>query len=407
MPFETSPQASRPAPGGPGERLRIAFCIDNMQVGGTELNAIRTAERLDRARYDLRVVSLQDHGPLLERYAAAGVPVDCFPLKSLYGPGALRQGLRLRAYLRAHRIRILHAHDIYSLVFAIPWARSAGVRAIASRRWWEPYPGVHWRAATRLAYALADVTLANSARVARLVTREEHVPPERVVVVPNFVDPEAFAPLSAEVERRLRAELGIDEGDRVVGMVANLRPIKDQPTLLRAVALVLRHHPDVRLVLVGDGPSRPGLAALARELAIESRVVFAGKRPNVPNLHALFEVSVLSSTSEALPNSLLEALAAARPVVATDVGAVPDIVVEGENGLLVPPGDADRLAQALRRLLDDPALGRRMGEAGRRRAETGHTAEVALGALERLYAALVDESPQAAVGRRSPASAVS
>jgi len=377
-----------------GERIRIAFCIDNMQVGGTELNAVRTAERLDPSRYDLRVVSLQGHGPLLSRYRAAGIPVDCFPLNSLYGPGALRQGIRLRRYLRAHRIQILHAHDIYSLVFAIPWARLAGVRTIASRRWWRALPGAHWRLATRAGYHFADLTLANSPRVAGLVERMEGLRRERIFVVPNFLDEEAFRILPGAEREQLRAGLGIAPGERVVGIVANLLAVKDHATLIRAFARLARGFPDVKLVLVGEGPCREALSRLATELGLAGRTVFAGTRPHAPNPHALFEVSVLCSTSEGLPNSLLEAMAAGRPVVATEVGAIPDIVVPGENGLLVRPSDPEHLAGAIAELLRDPAAAERMGQAGRQRAEREHRPEVALAALDRLYLAVLGRASE-------------
>ena len=131
-PFYHQVVPHRPAP-----RIRIAYCVTLMDLGGTELNAARTAERLDHDRFDVTVVSLADKGPLLQRYASAGIPVERFPITSLYNRTALREGLRLYRFLRANRIEILHCHDMYSNIFAAPWARLARVpMVIASRRWW-------------------------------------------------------------------------------------------------------------------------------------------------------------------------------------------------------------------------------------------------------------------------------
>jgi glycosyltransferase involved in cell wall biosynthesis len=368
--------------------IRLAFAIDNMHPGGTELNAVRVAERLDRDRFDLCVVCLNENGPLLERYAASRIPVTSFPIDSLRAPSTARQGARLTSFLRAQQVDVLHAHDIYSNVFAVPCARMAGVRAIASRRWWEGFQGTAWRMLTRAAYRAAHVVLANSAAIGKRL-EEEGVARRRIAVVPNFLEEAAFRSPAPDAIRSLRSDLGLDAGGPVVGIVANLLPVKDHATLLQAAAMLRARWPALRVVLVGDGPCRAALEAQARTLDLADIVVFAGHRPNLPNLHHLFEVSVLCSTSEGLPNSVLEAMAAGRPVVATRVGAVGDAVVEGETGLLVRPRNPCELAGALHRLLSDRQFAARLGEAGSARARAQYRPDVALSALERLWAASV------------------
>jgi glycosyltransferase involved in cell wall biosynthesis len=372
--------------------IRIAFAIDNMHTGGTELNAVRIAERLDRDRFDVRVVCLNQDGSLRERYAAAGIPVTSFPIASLHGPSAVRQGVRLARFLRAEGVTILHTHDIYSNVFAVPWGRLAATRVIASRRWWEGFRGGMWRTATRASYRLAHMVLANSASIGKRL-ETEGVSARRIAIVPNFLDETAFRPPDPADRAALRQELRLNGASPVVGIVANLLPVKDHATLLRAAAMLRADWPHLRLVLVGEGPCREALEQLTRELDLAKTVVFAGKRPSAPNLHHLFDVSVLCSTSEGLPNSLLEAMAAARPVVATRVGGVADAVADGETGLLVPQGDPEQLAAALNSLLADPPRAACLGRAGSARARTEHSADVALGALERLYTQLAGDNP--------------
>jgi glycosyltransferase involved in cell wall biosynthesis len=152
--------------------------------------------------------------------------------------------------------------------------------------------------------------------------------------------------------------------------------------------------PKLRLVIVGQGPERDALEALATELGIGAVVRFAGLRPQVPSFHYLFDVSVLCSVSEGFPNSLVEAMAAERPIVATDVGGVRDAVRDGETGLLVPPGSPTQLAEAIESLLGDPSLRQAMGKAGSRIARERFHARVVIASLQDLYDRLLLNSRQ-------------
>lgn len=369
--------------------IRIAYSLDSFEIGGTELNAVRLVERIDRRRFDVRFVCLTQRGPLVERVRALGIPIAQFPIPSLVGADAVRAGWRLREWLRRERIQVLHAHDIYSNIFAVPWARLAGVPAvIASRRWWtETIRREHvWM--NRQSYRFAHRVLANSASVGELVVKEG-VPPARVRVVTNFVDEEAFIPPPAAWVAEQRQALGIGAGDTVIGIVANFHAIKDHATLLRAVAALAPVHDRLRLVLVGDGAEAERLRALAGELAIADRVVFAGRRPQSPTMHWLFDLSVLSSRGEGFPNSIVEAMAAGRPVVATRVGGVPDAVDDGTTGLLVPPGSPDAMAQAIDRVLRTPSLASTLGGNATRVARERFHATPVINGLQRWYADLL------------------
>jgi L-malate glycosyltransferase len=366
--------------------MRVAFCIDNMNVGGTELNAVRTAEQLLARGVELRVFSLSREGPVLERYAALGVPVHFLPIGSLYGREAVVRGRELAGIVRREGVRVVHAHDFYSNIFAGPWARLAGAAFIASRRWWEGPDRRLQRWANRCSYVLANRVLANSPGVAELLTRRERVAARSVVVVPNFLDAEAFRPPPPGWLEAFAAELRLPAQRLVVGVVASLQPIKDHGTLLRAIAALAPHWPTLHAVLVGaDAGSRGELEALVEGLGITDRVRFAGLRPATPSPHHLFDIAALTSVSEGLPNSLLEAMAAGRPVVATAVGAVPDIVEHGSTGLLVAPRAPEQLAAALAALLAAPSRREQYGAAGRNRALERHGVEAALQPLLEAY----------------------
>ena len=381
----------RTAPAGERGRVHVVFSIDTMSVGGTEMNAIRTAERLDRERYRLSVVTLRGDGPLAERYDRMGVPVLRFPIRNLYGTETVRQGIRLARFLRAERVSVVHCHDQYSNFFSTMAARWAGVPVvIASKRW--VHSPLRYRIANGVGFRAASRVIANSDAVAASLARDDRLARDRVVVVPNFVDEAAFGAPSAHVRQEWVRELGLEPDALVVGIVASLLPIKDHATLLRAVATLAPEWAALRLVVVGQGPELERLRALSDELGIAHAVRFAGLRPQVPSFHFLFDISVLSSVSEGFPNSLVEAMAAGRPIVATDVGGVRDAVRHGANGLLVAPGNPPAFADALRVLLRDADLRRTMGAAGARRAREEFHAATVVGSLERLYERLLADA---------------
>jgi glycosyltransferase involved in cell wall biosynthesis len=378
--------------GARSHRIRVLQCLDNMNVGGTELNAVRTAELLDRSRFDLSVLCLNETGPLLARYAAAGIPVFFSPISNLFGPQAIARGMRLARFLAVHRIDVVHSHDQYNNIFATMWARVAGTPVVmASRRWWHSLPERRYRIGNAIAFRAAHCVLANSPSVAAALRDVDGVNSARVAVVPNFVDETAFVPLVPEKHRDTLRALGVPGGALVVGIVARLSTVKDHASLLQAVSLLVPRWPQLHLVLFGDGECRSSLEALARRLGIAERTHFGGLQPNEPNLHHLFDLSVLCSISEGFPNSIVEAMAAARPVVATDVGGNSDAVRAGETGLLVSPREPEQLAAALETLLRDPDLRRKMGAAAQRRARQEFHGDRVLPALEALYDRLVRE----------------
>ena len=354
------------------------------------MNALRTAEQLVERGLRVTVVTLRGEGPLAERYASLGIRVEPFPIHSLYSPATVRQAVRLARFLRRENVGVVHCHDQYSNFFSVLSARLAGVPAvIASKRWL--HSPLRYRVANAIGFRAASRVLANSEGVARTLERDDRLSRSQLVVIPNFVDEAAFVPPTVETTRQWRARLAIDDDAPVVGVIASLLPIKDHATLLHAIARLVANWPTLRLVVVGDGPERERLERLAAQLGIAAHVRFAGHQPNVPSFHHLFDVSVLTSVSEGFPNSLVEAMAAGRPIVATNVGGVPDAVRHEENGLLVPPSNPDALAVALARLLGDPALRERMGAAGARRARADFHATEVITLLTSLYDHLLSD----------------
>ena len=369
--------------------IRVGYCIDSLDIGGTELNAVRTAEALDRQRFQVTVFHLQRSGPLLERYQALGVELVHVPIARLYSLRTALQGLRFLRLLRRKRIQIVHTHDLYTNIFAAPWARLAGCRIIASRRWLDATPRAGLVPLNRWSYRCAHRIVTNSTLAARRLVDKERVPAERIVELPNFLEERAFRHVTAEARDARRRSWGIPQDAFVVGAVARLAPVKNHAMLLRALA---RLADDVHLVLVGDGPSRATLEDLARSLQVAWRVHFTGRLVETTNLHQFFDVSVLCSRNEGFPNVVIEALAAGCPVVATPVGGVPEVIVDRRSGLLVPVDEPDALAARLEELRQDMELRRRLAEEGIACVRTKYHESTVIAQLETLYRDLAREA---------------
>jgi glycosyltransferase involved in cell wall biosynthesis len=368
---------------------RIGYCIDSFDVGGTELNAIRTLEALDRQRFQVTVFHFHETGPLRARYESLGVELQHLRIGPLYAPRTAVQGLRFLRLLRRKRIQLVHTHDVYTNIFAALWARLGGCQFIASRRWLDEVPRRGMPLLNRWSYRLAHRVLANSALTARLLVDKEGLPAARVIELPNFLEEGAFRPVPAEVRSARLRSWGVPPDAFVIGTVARLAPVKNQAMLLRALArLGDQHH----LVLIGEGSSRAALEELARTLHVDSRVHFTGELLEPTNLHQFFDVSVLCSRSEGFPNSVIEALAAGCPVVATPVGGVPEVIVHRLTGLLVPVDAVDALAASLEELRGDAGLRGRLSEAGLACVRIKYHQSVVVAQLEALYQDLAREA---------------
>lgn len=365
--------------------IRLTYLLDSFQLGGTELNAVRTAEHLDPALVSLSVVHFREDGPLRERYERLGVPLRHLPLRGLVTLNSVSCGTRLAGMLRESRAEILHSHDVYGNIFGVPWARFAGVRcALASRRWLGSLPRPGLGRLNRWACRAAHGVLANSSdAVARI--REEGVRPSRIRLVPNFVDESFFRPPSAEDRLEQRAQLGFAPGDTVIGIVGRLAPVKNHALLLEAFRRIGASRADLGLLIIGDGECAAALKEQALQGGLAGRIRFAGALQQPPNLHFLADIAVMCSDDEGFPNVVLEAMAAARPVVATDVGGMRDAIQAGHSGVVVPPGNAEALAAAMASLADHPHEAAAMGAAAREVVLERFTARAAVSNLMAWY----------------------
>jgi len=350
----------------------IAIVMSSFDPGGTEHQMIELIRRLDKRRWNIHVASLRHGGQWFDRVTSA-VPCATFPLRSFRSPSTIVQ---LRAFVdwcREKRFAIVHAADMPSNTFGVAGAALAGVPVrIASRR--DVNRG--WTAAQlalqRASYALAHVIAANSkAAAARL--RVEHVSPRKIAVIPNGLELARFRVRSSHAPLR-----------RVV-TVANLRPEKGHAVLIRAAVRILDEFPDARFVFVGNGTERDALVELARACGVSHAVSFAGHSEDVASYLAAADLFALPSRTEAFPNALLEAMAAGLPVVASAVGGIPEIVDDGQTGLLAAAGDPRALADRIARLMRDGQLAARLGTAARMVVAARFSFERMVSDFDRLY----------------------
>jgi glycosyltransferase involved in cell wall biosynthesis len=343
-------------------KRRVLHYVDSDIFGGCEEAALHLMAAIDRTRWE--PVLLHHPGPgvarLVNGAASLGIRTQAVP--RVNQRRRLAGLLRLWQAIRAEHPTVFHAHLSWPLAckYGVLAAWLARVPAIVATAQLYLDPGSGRQA--RLMLRLLRCVIAVSDEVRTRYSRELGVPPAKLAVVRNGirVPPAAGVPNSG-----LRAELVRGRPDYIVLTPARLHPQKGHAYLLTAAAQVR----DATFILAGDGPLRADLEGRARELGIAERCVFLGHRSDVPDLLAAADLFVLPSLFEGLPLSVLEAMAAQRPVVATAIGGTDEAVTHELTGLLVPPRDPAALASAIRRIRSDPALAHRLAAAGRDRVE--------------------------------------
>jgi glycosyltransferase involved in cell wall biosynthesis len=347
---------------------KVVYLMDFYQgpQAGTEMQLLELLKGLDRTRFEPSLVVFRST-PFVERTDALPCPVSVLGVRRLSSPGTWRRLLSFARALRRSRVRLVHIFFNDASIIAPPFCRLAGTRTIVARRdmgyWYTPFN----LRLLRLSNCFVDAVVANSDAVRDNVHRCEAVPLERLTVLRNGLDPARF---HAGPAPRLREQLGIAADDPVLGMVANLRPIKRHDDLLRAFAVVRGRHPRAHLVLVGTGSTRNQLQALVSDLALTPWVHFLESTTDAIPIIKQLDVGVLSSESEGLSNAILEYLACGKPVVCTRVGGNPELVADGWNGFLVEAGDLTAMADRMDRLLSDAVLLQTMS---RRATEAFHS----------------------------------
>lgn len=351
-------------------QIHVLQLIDGLNVGGAEVLLRDLVSGLQGERYRVSV-GYSTPGPLADEIAALGVPLTHMPRVARVDLTLLSRMVRLMHLDPPH---VVHTHLFKSDFHGRVAARICNIPAIVST--------LHnvdaWASNPLLARLyggtarFADRLIAVSDEVRRFAIERTAVPEAKVLTIDNGVSIQRFDNQQA-AGAALRQELGIAPDAPLLGVVGRLAPQKDHATFLVAAQQILAVHPTARFLIVGHGDLRGTLEEQATSLGMAKAVVFAGLRKDVPAVMAAIDLLVFSSRWEGLPVALLEGMAARCAVVATAVGGVPGVVVDGTTGLLVPPADPAALAQACLRLLADRQMIARMGQAGRARVEARYS----------------------------------
>ena len=365
--------------------------IDSFHQGGSERQAIQLTRLLhEGGRFNVRLASLSPEGSLraaVEELHLGEIP--SFPLNSFYDRNAVVQLRRLMAYIRREQVEIFHTHDFYTNVIGMAAASLARVPArIASMRETAGMRSGTQKSAQVLAYGLAHQVVANSEAV-RQKLREHGIKETKISVIYNGIDAKRLVSSASRAESL--SVLGLQpEADGLrksfVTIVANMRhEVKDYPMFLRAVQRIKAAYPATGFLLAGEGELTGSIRDLARGLEIESSTFFLGRCDRMAELLNISDVCVLSSKAEGFSNSILEYMAAGRPVVATDVGGAKEAIVEGVTGFMVQSGDDKAMAERIISLLREPEQARALGAMGKRVVEEKFSCAAQLQHTEELY----------------------
>jgi glycosyltransferase involved in cell wall biosynthesis len=370
--------------------IKVCFLIDRLGTGGTETQLVSLIRHLDPEFVTPHLCLLDGNDAASKALEPDNCAVLRLGVRSLRHPTTAVKAARFARFLQKERIDVLQVYFADSTYFGTLVGRLAGVPCVVRSRfdlgyWMTP---VH-RALGRLFNHLLDATVVNCKACCRSVTAEQRAFPHPVVTIENGVDLSAFTRIPIAVPAN---------PPRVVGMVANLRAVKDPQLFVRAAHLVSNSRPDTRFAVAGEGELRGELERLIDQLGLRGRFQLLGRVADIPAFLSTLDVAVLCSSSEGMSNAVLEYMAAGRAIVATDVGGNSQLIENGVHGFLTPAADGHALAAGIGHLLTDTGLAVRMATAARKRASERYGLEQRVRRFERFYEALVSNGRGAFFG---------
>lgn len=353
---------------GPMERTVILHLMNNFHDASISRIVFRLVQHLGVADFDWHIGGLSSQGDMQDMFRSQGARIAAFPDGNDH-PGSVTG--RIREYVETHKVDIVHSHTPRTLFMACLALRRRSanrqVRHLATkhilnapqdRRW-----GLLYTLFDRLTLYLPDHLVAVSRKIKNQISGTPGLSASRVTVIQNAIDCDSFC--QSYLRDVCRAEFGVAADQLVIGSSGRLDLVKRYDLLLMAFSALLQRHPEARLMLVGDGVLRGELERMSEGLGISHAVLFTGFRQDIPRLLAAMDIYIMASANEGLSLSILEAMAAGKPVVITDVGGAREVVETGRTGLIIPPLSVDAIKEALLFLLESEVERRKLAQAGK------------------------------------------
>ncbi len=342
--------------------IKVAFIAARLQTGGAERQWYQLIEGMDRKQFGIVLICLYDLGELGKQIEGLGVKTYTGLLKNRFSFFATG---KITNILKKEKIDVVFLwNQPLTMIYGIAAAKKARVDKIIAVIHSTGYLERKFRAGiiNRLFMRFITKIVALGEQHKNYIVRYERVSPGKVVVIFNGVEIKEY---ELEINKqRKKEQLGIPPNVKVVGIVARLHKVKRHDIFLKAAKLVRMQYKNVYFIIVGEGEERSMINHLIHELDLTHNVKMLGLRKDIPEINAILDVAVISSEVEALPMSVIEAMASSVPVVSTKVGSVSDLVTDGDNGFLVAPGAVEDLAKAILKLLENDELAARMGRRG-------------------------------------------
>ena len=361
-------------------KLIIVHLVTSLEVGGAQHNMLLGLPNLDPTRYKHILISIMDRMQMKQQFQQAGVEVHSLDLRKKTDVTA---ALRLRSLLNTIRPDILHTYLIHGNVLGRIVGRLTGVPTIIGSELTIGQAGRIGKLATKLTNPLTDAVEVNSETGGKSVIANLGVPEEKIEVILPGLDLDAFGQTDQRVQTR--NDIGVDDNEHLVLYIGRLRAVKGVEFGIRAVAKAFKQNPKMKLALAGEGDQRKQLEALSAELGIENNVKFLGARKDLPNVLSACDSVIMPSLTEGFPRVAIEAMASSKPVIATNVGGVPEAIIDGQSGILVPSKDVEAMTDALISVSTNFELAKRLGVAARQRTEHRFAASNYVARLDEMY----------------------
>jgi glycosyltransferase involved in cell wall biosynthesis len=373
-----------PSSNGVVHRIKIVHLITSLEVGGAQHGMLLGLPRFDSNKYQHIICSIMDRMQMAPQFRTAGIEVVSLGLRKKTD---FLVAQRLVSLLRHQRPDILHTYLLHGNILGRIAGRLAGVPAIIgsertigqARRW--------GRLATKLTNPLTNAVEVNSELGGKAIEIDLGVPRDKVEVVRSGLDLEAFVNATRRAE--IRTELHLNDDQHLVVYVGRLRPVKGVEYGIKAFASAVSQRPNIHLALAGEGEQFDHLKNLANELNVHEKVTFLGVRNDLPDLLSAADSILMPSLNEGFPRTAIEAMAAGKPIIATNVGGTPEAIIDGETGILVPSKDIESMTSALVNMVDNPEYQVQLGTAGRKRAVQNYSVENYVSRLDDLYRQLL------------------